>query len=162
MDYRRVLSIVSFVLVLLTLLFAIVSDAVIFADAIFGFLAAILVGVATFVFMFILMVLSIMLMFGIFLLEEHGFWPLNTALGVFREALGDIQIAPAQILTFQVLRICILAICITALVLAIIALHRGRSGSKAPLKPMSIIAMIFSILGILTGAALLSLTAAIA
>ena len=161
MGYKKALSIISFILVMLALVTAIVTDIVIFKDAIVTFISAIIVGAATFVFMIIAMVLSIMLIFGVFLLEQNGFWPLDLAVNAFKEVLQDIVITPDQIHTFITLRIVLLIVCITTLVLSSIAKHH-KKGEKVPLRGMSIVTFIFSILGIVAAFGLIVIASAVA
>ena len=71
----KIIAIVIFALILTALIGAIVSDIAIFSAQIAGFIAACIMAVAAFVFGIILMVLSIVCIFGVYLLEEYGFWP---------------------------------------------------------------------------------------
>ena len=157
MKYKKVLSIIAFILVISALATALISDFVIFKDAIFTFVTSIIATALLFVLFCILMVISCMLIFGVFLLEQNGFWPMNMAMQEFHNMISEITITTDQINTFRSIRIVLIIICITTFVLSIIALHKGKD-KKAPLKGMSVVTLIFSILGVLTALALLAIT----
>ena len=148
---------------MLTLATAIISDIVVFKDAILQFIGGIIATVFIFIIMIIAMIASIILIFGFFLLKENGFWPLQIALGAFRDILNDIEITSQQISTFKTLRIIFLIICIITLVLSIIAKHRKKEQKKKdiPLRGMSVTTFVFSILGIVTALSLLAIASAI-
>ena len=161
-DYRKVLAIISFVLVLVILLMAIISDIAILAETILTFIFGTLFSVFAFVFLIIAMLASCILIFGIYLLKEHGFWPLDVSIKLYREILNDIHITPEQLQSLRGFRIAFLIICIIIFILSIIALHKDKTISeKVPLKGMSIVALILSILGILTAIGALAITSAI-
>ena len=160
---KKALAIISFSVTLTVLLAAIISDIAIFADAILTFIAGTIVAAVAFVFLIILMIMSCILVFGIIILQNHGFWPLNLTYEFYQEMLHDIKISPEQISLFQGLRIAFLIICIITLILASIALHKDEMiNEKVPLKGMSVVALIFSILGIVTAIGMLVITSAIA
>ena len=155
MKYQKVLSIISFVLVMLTLLAALISDFVLFQDAILQFIGGILASIFLFIILCIALLASIILVFGIFLIKEHGFWPLSVTISAFKEIIADIEITKEQISTFVSIRIVFLVICVITLVLSIIAKSKRNDQTKVPLKGMSIVTMVFSILGIVSAASLL-------
>lgn len=156
MKRNKTLSIVAFSVMMATLLIAILSDFLIFSETILTFIGAVFISAIAFVFFIILMVVSVMLVFGIILLEDYGFWPLDLSIQAFKEILADIQITADQIAVFRGLRIGILIICLITFVLARIALHKDEDyQEKVPFKGMSIVTMIFSILGILVAIGML-------
>ena len=155
MKYQKVLSIISFILVLLALLTAFITDIVLFKDAILTFIGGIIASVFIFVIMIFAMIVSIIMIFGIFLLENYGFWPLSVTLDAFRDILNDIVITQEQVSTFISIRVVLLTICISTLIMSIIAKHKEEDQKKVPLKGMSIVTFVFSILGILSTASLL-------
>ena len=161
MKAKRILAIISFSLVMVALLVAIITDVAIFSDVLKTFVGGIIISCLVFIVLVIFMLASIIMIFGIFLLKEYGFWPLNLSIQLFKEILADIQIAPDQLSTFRGLRVAFLIICIIAFILAVIASSKGKEKEKVPLKPMSTIAIIFSILGFLVAVSMLFLTSLI-
>ena len=161
MLYKRILAIISFSLVMGSLLIALITDVAIFSDVLKTFIGGIIISCIAFIFLFVFMIASIIFIFGIFLLKEYGFWPLTLSLQLFREILNDIQITQEQLASFRGLRVVFLIVCIVAFILAIVAKHKDEPNEKVPLKPMSVIALIFSIFGILVAISMLSLTALI-
>ena len=159
---KKTCSIISFVIVVLSLLTAIISDFVIFRDAILTFFGGILLSIGGFIIMFVAMIVSCMFVFGVYLLNQYGFWPLTMSVNLFKEILGSIQITPEQIATFRGWRIALLILCIAALILAIMALHKDEMISKkVPLKGMSVVALIFAILGIVAAIGAITISSAI-
>ena len=161
MKAKRILAIISFSLVMVALLVAIITDIAVFSDVLKTFIGGIIISCIAFIVLIIFMLASIIMIFGIFLLKEYGFWPLNLSIQLFREILADIEIAPEQLSTFRGLRMVLLVICVIAFILAIIASSKGSNKEKPPLKPMSTIAIIFSILGFLVAVSMLFLTSII-
>ena len=159
---KKACSIIAFVTVMVTLLAAIIVDIAVFAEVIAMFLAGIFVSVCAFIFLFILMIASFIFIFGFYLAEQYGFWPLTLSFQFFKEILADIQITPEQVAVFRGWRIAFLILCIFALIMAIIALHKDEMISKkVPLKGMSVTALIFAILGILTAFGMIAITSMI-
>ena len=159
---KKACSIISFVIVMLSLLTAIISDIIIFHDAILVFFGGILLSIGGFIIMFVAMIVSCMFVFGVYLLNQYGFWPLTMSANLFKEILGSIQITPEQIATFRGWRIALLILCIVALILAIMALHKDEMISKkVPLKGMSVVALIFAILGIVASIGAIAISSAI-
>ncbi len=159
---KKALAIISFVTVMITLLVAIISDVVIFSEALGIFLGGTIISVIAFIILFVAMIVSFILIFGVYLVKEHGFWPLTLSFNLFKDILKDIQITPAQIATFRGWRIAFLVICVITMIIAIVALHKDEMISKkVPLKGMSVCALILSILGILTAISLLVITSQI-
>ena len=161
-DYRKILAIIAFVLVMVTLVVAIISDIAIFAETIMTFVFGTLFAVLAFVVLVVAMLASCILIFGVYLLSEHGFWPLDLSIKLYKEILDSIHITEQQVIAFRGFRIAFLIICVITFIMAIIALHKDELISpKVPLKGMSIVALILSILGILTAAGSIAVTSAI-
>ena len=155
---QKVLAIVGFSIVMACLLIAIVSDIVIFAEAIIMFIAAIFASCFIFLVCLILMIISIIFIFGLFIIDSEGFWPLTTATNTYYEIIADSQLTSTQIGIFIGIRIALLLLCIAGLVLVIIASKKENKTDKPPLKPMRILTIIFAIFGILAAAGLLVIT----
>ena len=159
---KKACSIIAFVTVMLTLLVAIIVDFAVFSQVILTFIGGIFISAIAFVVLFILMIFSFVLVFGFYLAEQYGFWPLTLSIQFFKEILADIKITPEQVAIFRGWRIAFLILCIFALIMAIIALHKDEMISKkVPLKGMSVVAMIFAIMGIVTALGMIAITSMI-
>ena len=159
---KKACSIIAFVTVMVTLSSAIIIDVTIFSKVIMTFLAGIFLSAVAFCVLFILMIMSFMLAFGFYLIGEYGFWPLTWSFELFKMVLNDIEITPEQISLFRGFRIGFLILCIFSLIMASIALKKDEMISKkVPLKGMSIVALIFSIMGIVVGVGVLTITSLI-
>ena len=159
---KKALAIISFVVVMLTLLTAIISDFAIFMDAILMFVGAIIFSAIAFVFLLVCMIVSFILIFGIYLAENYGFWPLTLSFQFFQEILKDIQITPEQVATFRGFRIAFLIICVITLIISIVAQHKDEMiNEKVPLKGLSKAAMIFSIMGIVVAIGMIAISSAV-
>lgn len=156
---KKLLSIISFSLVAICLLTAIITDIVIFSDVLKTFLGAIIISVIAFVFMMVGFIVSIVLIFGVYIIQEHGFWPLHLAFSLFKEILQDIQISPSQIETFRTFRFIFIAVCVVALILAIIAMHKDEMiPGPVPLRGLSKFTMVLAIMGIVVALGMLVVT----
>lgn len=148
----QVIAIIVFALVFSALLLAIISDIAIFAQQIISFLFACFVGVLIFIIACILMVISLVFVFGFYLLADHGFWPIQWASEVFKQIIAENKITQQQISTFGIIRIVIIAICVLCFILAVIALSLNKATPKLERAkvstPFSVIGLILSILGI--------------
>lgn len=152
----KIIAIVVFSTVFAALLAAIISDFAIFSTQIVGFFVACLGGIAAFIFGFILMIFSIVLIFGIYLLEQDGFWPVAWAQKTFHEALADVAITQQQVDSLIAIRIVIVVVCflilaasIVALALASVAKKREPEIKQGLTKAFSIVSIVFSSLGLL-------------
>ena len=101
----KIIALVIFPLVLSAAIGAVVSDIVIFASNILMFFVACLGAVAAFIIGFVLMIVSIVFIFGIYLLEEYGFWPITWTASTFTEILADAKITPEQVQILLLVRI---------------------------------------------------------
>ena len=126
----KTFAITCFILVMSALASALISDAIVVGQAILGFALALVIAIVVFFFAIILMFLSIILVFGIYLLENNGFWPIDWAKNAFDEVMKDYQITPGQLNDLFVIRIILLAVCIAAFVIAIITIKRIKKEKK--------------------------------
>ena len=153
----KILALISFSCVFGLILVAIITDFVIFKDYILAFIGGILVTGFLFFIFFIGFVLSIILVFGIRIVNNAGFWPLSLSISIFKEILGDVYISDVQITTFISLRIAIIIMLISMFILAIVAnkMHKRRIIEKDPnirtTKPFTVVAILFSILAVVFG-----------
>lgn len=165
----KTLAITCFILVLSALASALISDAIVVGQAILGFALALVISIVVFFFAIICMFISIVLVFGIYLLENNGFWPIDWAKNAFDEVMKDYEVTQGQLNDLFVIRIILLVVCIAAFVIAIIAIKRIKKEKKkepsikvVPYKGFAISSLVFSILGIIAcGSALAVLYALI-
>ena len=115
------LTTASLVLTILAIPFALLLDFIAIKDTILQFVATIIVGSVAFVFLFVLFVASFVLIFGFYLVKEHGFWPLSLGIQMFKDMFADITIANEQLQLFIYLRIIIVVLCVGLLVMSSIS-----------------------------------------
>ena len=111
---------IAFGLVWFSILLAIIMDLLALKDVILTFIGAIIISAAALVIMFVAFIISIIFVFGFYLLEEHGFWPVKVALNLFKDVLGDIHITANDVQAIMVCRMILIGLCLTIIVLAII------------------------------------------
>ena len=162
----KIMAIVIFSLVMSCLVIALVTDGTIFAQQIFAFIGGCLGAIMAFFFGFILMLFSIVLIFGVYLLEERGFWPLQWASEVFHNALHDAPVTSEQITAMVVTRLVILFTCIICFACSIAVLSLAKQVKKENpdvkvkqglTKTFGILTLVFSILGVFSAVTLLLL-----
>ena len=159
---KKALAIISFTVVMVTLAAAIISDIAIFMDAILMFIGGIIFSAIAFVILFVAMLVSFILIFGVYLAEQYGFWPLTLSFQFFKEILSDINITSEQISVFRGLRIAFLVICIITLIISIIARVKDPMiHEEIPLKGLSKAATVLSILGIVVAIGAIAISSAI-
>ena len=153
-----IIAIHCFVLVFALLLVALISDILIFAQQLVMFVVAVLGAAVAFIAGFFLMIISIILIFGFYLLESTGFWPYEWAKQTFSEIIKDAQLTSAQVGVLIGVRIALLVCCVIIFFSAIVALifasiakkQNKKNGVKIRqglTKAFSIIAIVFSVLG---------------
>ena len=152
----KTLATICFYLILAALVGAIISDIVILNQQILGFIVAIMASVVVFLFAIFLMLVSLMLVFGIYLLKQDGFWPTTWANNTFHEVMSDYQITQTQLDSLFVISIILLVICITAFIIAVIAKTRIKKEKKKDpelkvghYKGFATASIVLSILGVL-------------
>lgn len=126
----KTLATICFYLILAALVSAIASDIIILNQQILGFIVAIVASVVVFIFAIFLMIVSIILIFGIYALGNNGFWPLSWANNTFNSIMNDYQVTQGQLDDLFVIRIILLVVCITAFVIAVIAKIRIKKEKK--------------------------------
>lgn len=164
----QILGLVGMLLAFFAIFLAIGFDIFSFKEVILQFIAALILPVLAFVVFFIAMLASLILIFGIILLKEYGFWPLTLSFQFFKEIINDIKVTPSQISTFLTCRIILIIICLSIIGLAIasivlnteqevevrgVIVKRKNKGASAT----STFALIFGILGLLVSVAALTL-----
>lgn len=153
----KVLALVSFCSVFGLILVSVITDLVIFKDFILNFIGGMIITGFFFIIFFIGFVLSILLVFGVGIVNDSGFWPLSLSISIFKNILGDAYMSDDQIRTFIVLRIAIIIMLISMFILAIVAniMHKRRIKENDPnirkIKPFTVVAIVYSILAIAIG-----------
>ena len=153
----KVLALVSFCTVFGLIFVSVITDLVIFKDFILTFIGGMIITGVVFIILFIGFVLSILLVFGVGIVKDSGFWPLSISISIFKEILGDVYMSDDQIRTFIVLRIAIIIMLISMFILAIVAntMHKRRIKENDPniriVKPFTVVAIVYSILAIAIG-----------
>ena len=160
----KIIAIVLFALVMSALLAAFISDAVLLAEQIFYFIIACIGSVVVFIVGFILLLISLILVFGFYLIEQQGFWPVTWAQQGFNEILAEGKLTAEQINILVIIRIVLLIACVVVFILAIVALvlakvpKAERKQKKQKLtKACSIVGLILSILGVFAATVVMTL-----
>ncbi len=144
----RIIAIVAFSLIMAALLTAIISDGVLFASQIFGFIFATLASIMAFLIAIILMVVSCVFIFGVYILSNNGFWPYSWATNVFKTIIADYHMTSEQLQVFMIIRVVLLVICALGFVLSIIGIFFNKKSPLKLPKVFDILALVFSILGV--------------
>lgn len=155
-NVAKIIAIVVFALVFTSLIAGIIGDIVLFSDYIKNFIAGIIIAVLVFIIGFVMLVLSCILVFGIYIIQSSGFWPITWAITVFKTILSESTVSAEQVSNFTIFRFVLLVVCIVLLLSAIASLILLKIAKKAnpeqkfkPTKPFDIVSIIFSSLGIL-------------
>ena len=157
----KILAIVAMVSAFLAVFLAIIFDIIAFREVILQFVAALILPIIAFVVLCIAMIASFIMIFGIFLVKDYGFWPLTLSIEFFKQILADIKVSQEAIQTFAMFRFVLIGICVTIMALAIVSkvLFDGQEeqcaadGKKRKKKNgimrMSTTAIVFSVLGLI-------------
>lgn len=152
----RILSIIVFSLIMSALLMALISDGIILSKQIFGFIFALVASALVFIIAIIFLFFSIVLVFGVYLLETEGFWPMKWTTSSYKAIMADYALTAEQMQSAVVIRIILLVICVIVFIASIVALamlKRAKKNNKEIKRKMetsfSVIALIFSILGMI-------------
>ena len=164
----RIIAIVIFSLVMSCLVLALVTDGTIFAQQIFAFIGGCIAAVAAFFIGFIFMVFSIVLIFGVYLLEQQGFWPATWASEAFHSVLKDAPVTAEQVSIMMTIRLVIVAICVLCFISSIVCLALAKNVKKENpeikqglTKTFGVLTLIFSILGVFAALTLMLLISAL-
>ena len=76
------------------------------------------------------MIVSCIFIFGIYLLEQDGLWPVTWAQGAFNDVMKDYQITPAQLDALFTIRIILLVVCIAVFIMSIIVVRHVKQIKK--------------------------------
>ena len=163
---NKALSIIALCLALFGILLAVIFDFVIFKDAILQFIAALILPVIAFFVLFVAMIVSFLFVFGIFLVDSYGFWPLPLAINFFKAILNDIKVTNDQLMAFRVLRFFLIIICVTIMVLSIVSKNIVKNALKQGIdrklirgnKGRANAALVLAILGLIVSIGALAIT----
>ena len=117
----RTLAIIALTIILVTIPLTLVLDFVAMHDAILQFIGGLFASVVVTIILFGAFLVSLVLIFGIIILKNQGFWPLKASLSVFKQILGSITVEEQAIQLFMIFRIIVIVICVAVLIIAIIA-----------------------------------------
>lgn len=152
----EIISLVSFIMCFVALIFAIIVDVTSFKEVILKLIAAIIVPSILFMLLTILFFASFILIFGFYLVKIHGFWPTKITINIFKEILKEIVFAPNDKNRFITLRIVLIVFCALILISAIISkILKNIDVKKNSIKPklnnskLSTTAIILSSFGII-------------
>lgn len=158
----RVIDIIVFTLTMLALTAAIISDFAIFAEQILTIIAGFIVACIMFMVFLIAFFLSVILVFGVYLMDTYGFWPLTLSSELCQQALHDAAISDEQISVLLAIRMILLVVCIVCFIGAIVssvlkkaAKKQGFAGKTKGTTAFSTLALIFSLFGIALSALIL-------
>ena len=150
-----VLASITFSLILAALTTALVTDGVIVGEHIYGFALSMFVSAVVFIMGIILMVVSIMMIFGIIILNNNGFWPYQWSVNTFNEMMKDYPVTQDQIKSLLIVRIVLLIVCLAVLIMACIVTAQIKKARKAdpscrtkPARGFAIVSRILSITGL--------------
>ena len=159
----KILAIICFSLIVAALVTAIVSDAIIVGQSILGFVLALIIAVIAFIVGVILMIISCMLVFGVYLLDQEGFWPIAWAESAFKDVMKDYQVTQAQIDTLIIIRIVLLVICISVFIMSIIVVRhvkkikkQDKTINRKPTSGFGTASLVLSILGMIASLGVLA------
>ena len=151
----KIISIIVFSLTMSALATALISDIFILGKVIFGFILACFVSVITFFFAIILMVISIVLIFGAYLLESRGFWPGEWARNAYYDVMKDYHLTTEEISIVTIIRLVLIVVCLIAFVGSIVCIAMMKRAKKQNpeikqklTKSFGTLSLIFSILGL--------------
>lgn len=148
----KTLALIAFIIIIATIFLALISYTIIFHDAITTYLSALYICMLTFMLLFIVMVISFIVVFGIPLVQKYGFWPAKLTSDVYHNIIGDISITKDQMQLFKIFSFIFALFALSTLSIAIIAFIKDKQEKKngaepkVVFKPFAIIALILSIL----------------
>ena len=164
----KIISIICFVMVLLALLAAVVIDIFTFLETIMAFIGGLFAAAIVFIVFFFLMIISIILIFGIYLLGDKGFWPAEAAANVLHQAIEDAKPTADQLAIFTTTRIILLVVCFLIFAASIVALSLNKTeinGKKRAYNKstvaFSVVSLVLSLLGLVVQIGMLAVMALI-
>ena len=157
----------AFGLSIFLIFLAAIFDLIAFKDTILTFIAGIVVSAAAFVVLCVLFLISFILIFGFYLVQKEGFWPLPLSIEFFKEVMGEVKVTAEQIAMFRTFRIVLIVLCIATLIVAIVGKVMTKKDIKAGLvKRLKSVdgyattAIVLTIIGALVSMATIAITSA--
>ena len=149
----RILAIIVFSITMSLIVAVFITDGALFAQQIITFITACIGAAAAWIFGIIAFVVSIMMIFGILLIEQYGFWPNTFASNAFKDIMKDAVITNDQLIALKLSRTIFLIFAIIAFIGAIVALSMRKSVAKDDhtrrqglTKTFGVLSLVFSIL----------------
>ena len=152
----KTLALIAFIIIIATIFLALISYTIIFHDAITTYISSLIVCMYAFILLFIVMVISFIVVFGIPLVQKYGFWPAKLTRDLYHNIIGDIVITKNQMQLFKIFSLVFVLFALSTLSIAIIAFIKDKQEKKngaepkVVFKPFAIIALILSILASLS------------
>lgn len=161
-NYARISAIVCFATLLTCLLINVIFDLTIFSSFTKQFLGALIISIIVFIIGLAAFIVSFVLIFGFFIVGQHGFWPISWAANTFKEIIGDFEIDGATKSLFMTTRVIMFVILILILIFAIISLSISKKYRKLRIdkklgRGFAIPTLILAILGIFAQIAALAI-----
>ena len=162
----KTLAITSLSIAIFMIFLSGLFDFLAFKDAILTFVAGLVVTAIATVLILMAFLASLVLIFGIVILKNNGFWPINVIKNVFTDIMGSVEILPEQLASFRIYRIILLVLFVGNIVLASIAIVKFKKEKALKLvkpfdntKSMAITALVFACIGAVISTASIFLTA---
>ena len=157
MDQKtKTLATVCFYLVIGALVAALLSDIIIVGGQILTFISALFGAAIVFIIGFCLFIVSCVLIFGIYLFGEYGFWPLSWAAQTFDNIMSENPITVQQINILIGIRAALLAICLFGIIASAIVKSRlkwerkiNKGVNQRPARAYSGVSLGLSIMGLI-------------
>ena len=150
----KILAIVVFSLIMTALVTTLVSDIIIFGRQLVIFLFALFASAIVFVIAFVLMVISCICIFGVYILETQGFWPVSWMNQAFTSIVQEAALTPGQAMAIAIIRIVMIVICVIVFIASIVILCLAKKVKKENKEAkqkltyaFSIVPLVMSILG---------------
>ncbi len=150
----RTLAITSLSIAIFMIFLSGLFDFLAFKDAILTFIAGLIVSAAATVIIFMAFLASLIMIFGIIILQNNGFWPASAIKNVFLDIMGSVEILPEQLAAFRIYRIILLVLFVGNIVLSSIAFVKFKKEKALKLvkpydntKSMAITALVFACIG---------------
>ena len=163
----EILATVSLVLAILAIPLAFGFDLIAFHNAILTFVGMLIVGSIAFIVLTGLFLISFILIFGFYLVEKEGFWPLKYTLQFFDEMFKDLTITSQEVQLFITLRIVLIVICVALVVTSSIAKvmldNEKKAGITRPFDSapgQAKAALVLAIIGIVVSIGAIAITSA--
>ncbi len=161
----KILAGTSLGLTIFSILLAGLFDFIAFKESILTLIGGIFVAAAAAAILMIIFFITIIMIFGIILVQNHGFWPMQYIKDIISDIFGSIEFVPSQMSTFRIFRIILLVLCVADIVVSIIALIKykqelaqGIAKRYEATKPMATTSLVLAIIGALLSIGAIAVT----